>query len=99
MMTSVAYVSRKIENHSNKYPSFYRYQYNKEMIAHSLSTVGFLFKTQGLFGFFKIIYKRIDEVFSMVKWSVTDRSKVQSDIDALKVKNKVSENEFIKMNE
>ena len=99
MMTSVAYVSRKIENHSNKYPSFYRYQYNKEMIAHSLSTVGFLFKTQGLFGFFKIIYKRIDEVFSMVKWSVTDRSKVQSDIDALKVKNKVSEDEFIKMNE
>ena len=99
MMTSVAYVSRKIENHSNKYPSFYRYQYNKEMIAHSLSTVGFLFKTRGLFGFFKIIYKRIDEVFSMVKWSVTDRSKVQSDIDALKVKNKVSEDEFIKMNE
>lgn len=98
MMKSVASVSRNIEKHSNKYPSFYRYQYNKEMVAHSLSTVWFLLKTQGLFGFFKIAYKRIDEVFSMVKWSVTDRSKVQSDTDALNVKSQVSENEFIKMN-
>jgi len=98
MMKSVASVSKNIEKHSGNYPSFYRFQYNKEMVAHSLSTVGFLFKTQGLFGFFKIIFKRIDEVFSMVKWSVTDRSKVQSDTDALKVKSQVSENEFVKMN-
>ena len=98
MMKSVASVSKNIEKHSHKYPSFYRFQYNKEMVAHSLSTVGFLFKTQGVFGFLKIIFKRIDEVFSMVKWSVTDRSKVQSDTDALNVKNKVSEDEFVKMN-
>lgn len=98
MLKSVATVSNNIGKHASNYPSFYRFQYNKEMISHSLSTVAFLYDTLGLIGFFKIIVKRIDEVVSMLKWSIIDRSNIQSDTDALNVKNNVTEDDFIKMN-
>ncbi len=94
MMKSFGDVGKKIRNNNNRYEQFYKRQYNKEIIAHSLSTLQFLYKKEGLLGLLRTVWVRMEDVMRILKWSVTDRSKVQSDTDALEVKKVLTEKEI-----
>lgn len=97
ILKSINKVSKLIEKHEADYESFYRKQYNKEIMSHSLSTLHFLYKTKGLLGLIKIILRRFEDVKHILKWSIVDRSKVQSDTEALEIKNTMTEKEYIEM--
>lgn len=86
MLKSFNRVGELIQKNKERYEKFYKRQYNKEIIAHSLSTLHFLYKKEGLFGLLRTVWIRMEDVIRILKWSVTDRSKVQSDTDALEVK-------------
>lgn len=77
-------VANKIVAHKDDYKSFYKRQYKKEMIQHSMSTLKFELKRRGLAGFLKIIFIRLGDVGGMFKRIVTDRSKMSYDADAVK---------------
>lgn len=94
MMKSLSSVGEKIEKHSNNYEKFYKQQYNKEIVAHSFSTLLFLYRTKGVGGLFKTLIVRNEDVMRILKWSVSDRSKVQSDTDALEVKTVLTEKDI-----
>lgn len=94
MLKSFYEVGSKIDINSSRYEEFYKRQYNKEIIAHSLSTLYFLYKKEGLLGLMKTVWVRMEDVIRIIKWSVTDRSKVQSDKDALNVKKVLSEKDI-----
>lgn len=83
MLKSFAAVSEKIETHTNNYSKFYKWQYKKEMINHTWSTILYLIHKNGFLGMLKLVYLRFEEVFRMFKWVATDRSKVQRDDDAI----------------
>ena len=94
MLKSFQEVGTLIEKNKNRYEQFYKHQYNKEIVAHSLSTIHFLYKKEGLGGLLKTVWVRMEDVIRIIKWSVTDRSKVQSDTDALEVKKVLSEKDI-----
>lgn len=83
MLKDFGAVSMKIEKHGNKYKSFYKWQYKKEMIIHTFSTLRYLIHTKGVFGMIRLVFVRFEEVFRMFKWVSTDRSNVQRDDDAI----------------
>lgn len=87
MMNSFEYVSNQIKKHSDSYLSFYKKQYKKELIAHSLSTLKFEFKRRGLIGLFKTLFKRIGAVKGVTKRVFTDRSSMSYDSDAVSESN------------
>lgn len=87
MMNSFNFVSRQILKHSDKYLSFYKKQYKKELLAHSLSTLEFEFKRRGFIGLFKTLFKRIGAVKGMTKRVFTDRSSMSYDSDAVSENN------------
>lgn len=76
-------VSDKIKKNETNYASFYKRQYKKELLAHSMSTVSFEYHKRGLFGLLRTLYKRIGAVGSMAKRVFTDRSKMSYDADAV----------------
>lgn len=84
MLRSFEMVSENIKKHSGDYQRFYKWQYKKEMFAHTLSTLSYLLHTRGIFGMFRLLFLRFEEVGRMFKWMATDRSKVQRDDDAIK---------------
>ena len=94
MLKSFYDVGKKIRENNDRYEKFYKRQYNKEIIAHSLSTLHFLYKKEGLMGLIRTVWVRMEDVIRILKWSVTDRSKVQSDTDALEVKKVLTEKEI-----
>lgn len=94
MLKSFYQVGDLIDKNKDRYEKFYKRQYNKEIIDHSLSTLHFLYKKEGLLGLLKTVWVRMEDVIRILKWSVTDRSKVQSDTDALKVKKVLSEKDI-----
>lgn len=83
MLKDFGAVSMKIEKNGNKYKSFYKWQYKKEMIMHTFSTLHYLIHTKGIFGMIRLVFVRFEEVFRMFKWVSTDRSNVQRDDDAI----------------
>ena len=83
MLKDFGVVSMKIEKNGNKYKSFYKWQYKKEMIMHTFSTLHYLIHTKGIFGMIRLVFVRFEEVFRMFKWVSTDRSHVQRDDDAI----------------
>lgn len=94
MLKSFYQVGALIEKNKDRYEQFYKRQYNKEIIAHSLSTLHYLYKKEGVLGLLKTVWVRMEDVIRIIKWSVTDRSKVQSDTDALEVKKILSEKDI-----
>ena len=77
------------------YVSFYKYQYKKEVIYHSLSTLSFLYKSKGLKGMARILRKRIWDIFRMMKRIVINRSKTRYDSDALYKKHALKEDDIL----
>ena len=87
MQKSFWQVSEKIKFHSDKYKSFYKIQYKKELLSHSLSTLSFEYHKRGLIGMLKTLFKRFGSVGAMAKRVVTDRSNMSYDADAVSDKN------------
>lgn len=77
-------VASNIVKHMSNYQTFFKKQYKKEMILHSISTLSFEFKKRGLIGLLRIIFIRIGDVTGMIKRVFTDRSKMSYDSDAVK---------------
>ena len=96
MLKSFNRVGELIQKNKERYEKFYKRQYNKEIIAHSLSTLHFLYKKEGLFGLLRTVWIRMEDVIRILKWSVTDRSKVQSDTDALEVKKNIIRKRYLR---
>ncbi len=95
IINSWNFVTSKIKMHTLSYDKFFKFQYKKEMILHSISTLSFLYKTKGIKGMLKMIFKRYEEVFRMMKWLSKDRSKDRRDDDAIKKnRRKFSEDEL-----
>lgn len=88
LLTSFNEVSKSIANHSEHYSNFYKWQYKKEMMMHTISTILYLVHTRGLIGMIRLISLRMEEVVRMFKWVATDRSRVQRDDDAIKADRK-----------
>ena len=83
MMNGFNFVSKQIKKHSNSYLSFYKLQYKKELVSHSLSTLRFESKRRGFTGLFKTLFKRRGAVKGMTKRIITDRSSMSYDSDAV----------------
>ena len=56
MLKSFYDVGKKIRENNDRYEKFYKRQYNKEIIAHSLSTLHFLYKKEGLMGLIRTVW-------------------------------------------
>lgn len=80
-------VSEKIKLHYDKYKPFYKIQYKKELLAHSMSTLSFEYHKRGFIGMLKTLFKRFGSVGAMVKRVFTDRSNMSYDADAVSEKN------------
>ena len=81
-------VSTKLAKHANDYTNFFKWQYKKEIMLHTSSTLSYLMKTRGLGGMFKMVFLRFEEVGRMFKWVAKDRSKDQRDDDAIRADRK-----------
>ena len=81
-------VSTKLAKHSESYTDFFRWQYKKEMILHTGSTLSYLMTTRGVSGMLRMVFKRFEEVGRMFKWVAKDRSKDQRDDDAIRADRK-----------
>lgn len=81
-------VSDKLAIHSNDYTNFFKWQYKKEMMLHTKSTLSYLMKTRGVGGMLKMVFQRFEEVGRMFKWVAKDRSKDQRDDDAIRADRK-----------
>lgn len=81
-------VTCNLKKHENDYQTFFKTQYKKEMISHTISTLHFLLKQRGIGGMFKIVGMRFEEVMRMFTWVSKDRSKDRRDDDAIKADRK-----------
>ncbi len=95
MLADFAAVSAKLANHSDNYTKFFKWQYKKEMLLHTSSTLFYLMKTRGVSGMFKMVFQRFEEVGRMFKWVTKDRSNDRRDDDAIKAdRKKISQQEL-----
>lgn len=83
MLKSYQSVTRKMGVQRKDYAAFYKTQYKKEMIQHSLSTLRFLYDTKGLLGFMKMLKVRYYAVYRMIHRMIFDRSKSRYDADGI----------------
>ena len=88
MLRDFKSVSDKLAKHDNNYTNFFKWQYKKEMLLHTSSTLSWLMKTRGVGGMFKMVFQRFEEVGRMFKWVAKDRSKDQRDDDAIRADRK-----------
>lgn len=88
MRKSFDKVTADLKRHTEDYQKFFRIQYKKEMINHTLSTLHFLMKQRGVRGMFKMVWMRLEEVKRMFTWVSKDRSKDRRDDDAIKADRK-----------
>lgn len=88
MLKDFKAVSDKLTKHSEDYANFFKWQYKKEMMLHTQSTLAYLIKTRGIVGMFKMVFQRFEEVGRMFKWVAKDRSKDQRDDDAIRADRK-----------
>lgn len=87
MRSDFQWVSKQIAKHSDTYNKYYKWQYKKELLAHSWSTLKFEFHRRGLKGLLRTLSKRFGAVSGMAKRVFTDRSKMSYDSDAISEKN------------
>ena len=83
-------VSSKLDKHRDDYFDFYKVQYKKEMLSHSLSTLHFIFKTKGVAGLLRLLSVRIFDVFGMINRVLKDKSKMRYDVGVGSSKHKMS---------
>jgi len=88
MLTEFRSCSEKLAKHIDGYSNFFKWQYKKEMVQHTLSTLSFLIHTKGFGGMLKMVFMRFEEVGRMFTWLAKDRSKDQRDDDAIKADRK-----------
>lgn len=79
-------VSKKMQKERKSYISFFKYQYKREMLYHSLSTLHFLYDSKGFVGFMKMLKVRYYAVYRMIHRMIFDRSKKRCDGDGLNPK-------------
>ena len=97
MLKDYSCVSRNLAEHANDYAHFFKWQYKKEMMLHTASTLSFLVKTRGMFGMLGMVFKRFEEVGRMFKWVAKDRSRDQRDDDAIRAdRKKFTDDELFK---
>ena len=53
ILKNFSIVAPQMEKHQKNYSSFYKWQFKKDMIKHSMSTIHYLFCTEGIAGFVK----------------------------------------------
>ena len=87
MLSDFDWVSKQISKHSTDYDNYFKWQYKKELLAHSWSTLQFEYHRRGIKGLFRTLSKRFNAVSAMVKRVFTDRSKMSYDSDAVSEKN------------
>ncbi len=75
ILNSFDYVSNKMQKKANSYNSFFKFQYKKEMMAHSMSTLHYLYDTKGFCGFIKMLKVRYYEVLMMLFRMIMGRQK------------------------
>ena len=83
MLKSFQNVAKKLRLNVDNYNSFYKLQYKKKLLAHSISTLCFEYHKRGLTGLFRILSNRSREVRAMVRRAATDRSAMSYDADAV----------------
>ena len=88
MRKSFEKVTADLKKHTENYQKFFKTQYKKEMIYHTISTLHFLMKQRGVDGMFKMVCMRLEEVKRMFTWVSKDRSKDRRDDDAIKAERK-----------
>ena len=88
MMAEFKKCSEELEKHIDNYPQFFKWQYKKEMVQHTLSTLSYLINTKGLLGMLKMVFKRFEEVGRMFTWITKDRSHDRRDDEAIKANRK-----------
>ena len=97
MMKEFSAVSEKVAANIDHYSQFFKWQYKKEMVQHTSSTLSYLIHTKGVAGMLKIVFMRFEEVGRMFKWVSKDRSKDRRDDDAIKAdRKKFSQEELFK---
>lgn len=79
-------ISRMMQKERRSYKTFYKYQYKREMVYHSLSTLHFLYKSKGFWGFLKMLKVRYYAVYRMIHRMIFDRSKMRYDKDGIDIK-------------
>ncbi|MDU1905722.1 MAG: CapA family protein [Dysgonomonas sp.] len=94
MLKSFNHVTEKLEKHTDDYASFYSKQYKKEIIQHSLSTLFFIYKNKGLKSLFRLLFTRMEDVFGMLKRTVTNRKNMRYDSDAVNHNKKMSSDDI-----
>lgn len=87
MLSDFEWVSKQIAKHSADYDNYYKWQYKRELLAHSWSTLKFEYHRRGLKGLLRTLSKRFGAVSGMAKRVFTDRSKMSYDSDAISDKN------------
>ena len=90
MLKSFDFVTKKLIENSNNYNTFYKKQYRREILQHSVSTLHFIYKEKGILGFFKLLYVRFGAVIGIIKRVFTNRSAMRYDSDAIDPNKKLS---------
>ena len=88
MLKEYQLCSEKLTNNIGRYSRFFKWQYKKEMMQHTISTLSFLIHTKGVGGMLRMVYMRFEEVGRMYTWLTKDRSHDQRDDDAIKADRK-----------
>lgn len=88
MAASFQTVSGQLARHGDDYARFFRTQYRREMMAHTLSTLRFLVHQRGIVGMARMVGMRMGEVLRMGQWMTRDRSKDRRDDDAIRADRK-----------
>jgi poly-gamma-glutamate capsule biosynthesis protein CapA/YwtB (metallophosphatase superfamily) len=83
MQKSFDFVTQKLIENSRNYNAFYKKQYRKEILQHSLSTLHFIYREKSILGFFRLLHIRFGAVTGMVKRVFTNRSAMRYDSDAI----------------
>ena len=95
MLKEYQQCSDKLAKNINCYTRFFKWQYKKEMVQHTSSTLSYLVHTKGVSGMIKMVFMRFEEVGRMFKWVAKDRSKDRRDDDAIRADRKKFKQEVL----
>lgn len=97
MLEEFTQCSGKLSKNADRYTQFFKWQYKKEMVQHTCSTLSYLVHTKGIGGMLKMVFMRFEEVGRMFKWVSKDRSHDRRDDDAIKAdRKKFTQDELFK---
>ena len=97
MLREFEQCSVKVSKNADRYTQFFKWQYKKEMVQHTTSTLSYLIHTKGVGGMLKMVFMRFEEVGRMFKWVSKDRSHDRRDDDAIKAdRKKFTQDELFK---